>query len=173
LFNHLLYNLSIMYLFICDFQSNDFFGLDIYNSNICVFRYLFFSAFYLSCIHWPLFVILIPILSAAIITSSSILLLISISSLYVLLHIYVNNLVMMVVYIQVYPFPTIAFMVPSVCLYGRWRHTLMWLMIRMKESGNLYFLPFLFSFILARSSSQISSRSYEKRISPRLTRGLL
>src|SRR4029078_1066193 len=49
----------------------------------------------------------------------------------------------------------------------------MWLMIRIKESGNLYFLAFLFSFILTRSSSQISSRSYEKRISPRLTQGLL
>jgi len=31
-------------------------------------------------------------------------------------------------------------------------------MIRMKESGNLYLLPFLFSFILARSS-QISRKS--------------
>jgi len=43
-------------------------------------------------------------------------------------------------------------------------------MIRIKESGNLYFLPFLFSFILARSSSQISRKSYAKSISPCITK---
>ncbi len=36
---------------------------------------------------------------------------------------------------------------------------------RMKESGNVNGLPSLFSFILARSESHISRKSYEKRIS--------
>jgi len=42
-------------------------------------------------------------------------------------------------------------------------------MIRIKESGTLLFAILLFSFILARSASQLSRKSYAKSISPRLT----
>jgi len=42
-------------------------------------------------------------------------------------------------------------------------------MPRIRKSGNWYFLPFLFSFILARLSSHMSRKSYAKSISPRLT----
>jgi len=46
-------------------------------------------------------------------------------------------------------------------------------MTRIKESGNWYFLPFLFSFILARLSSHMSRKSYAKSISPCLTKDWL